>query len=237
MNALLTVERIAAGYGRTRIVEEVSLEVGPGEVIALLGPNGSGKSTLMKALAGLIPLGAGSIRLAGRDIGGFQAPERTAAGLAYVPQEHNVFRDLTVRENLTLAHEFLPGADKDTGAMLEMFPALGARLAIKAGRLSGGERQMLAFACALMARPKVLLLDEPSAGLSPRYVTEIVDTVARISATGLGVILVEQNAAAALRIARQALVLVAGQVRHRGPAAEIAGDTEVRRLYLGGGEA
>lgn len=236
MTALMTADALVAGYGAAYIVNGVSLAVAPGEIVALLGPNGSGKSTLMKALAGLVPLASGSIRLADRDISSFDAPERTVAGLAYVPQEHNVFRDMTVRENLSLAHEFLLNADTDPAEMLEMFPSLRGRLAVKAGRLSGGERQMLAFACALMARPKVLLLDEPSAGLSPRYVGEIIDTISRISASGLGVVLVEQNAAAALKIAQRAIVLVAGQVRHCGAATDIARDADVRRLYLGGEE-
>ena len=237
MTAMMSADRIVAGYGASVIVDDVSLAVAPGEIVALLGPNGSGKSTLMKALAGLIPLAAGTIQLAGHDIGTLDAPARAAAGLVYVPQEHNVFRDMTVRENLALAHEFLRDAESDPDAMLEMFPALKGRLAVRAGRLSGGERQMLAFACALMARPQVLLLDEPSAGLSPRYVGEIVETIKRVSAMGLGVVLVEQNAAAALKIARQAVVLVAGRIRHRGSAEAIARDADVRQLYLGGGEA
>ncbi len=234
MTTVLSAETIAAGYNASRVVDGVSLTVDAGEVVAVLGPNGSGKSTLIKAIAGLMPLSGGTVMIGTEDVRGFNASARALAGIAYVPQEHNVFREMTVRENLALAHECLPRAKADTAEVMTLFPILDGRLAVKAGRLSGGERQMLAFACALMARPKVLLLDEPSAGLSPRYVEEIVATIRQVSATGLGVLLIEQNAAAALKIATKAVVLVAGRVRHAGPAAEIARDESVRRLYLGG---
>jgi branched-chain amino acid transport system ATP-binding protein len=234
MTTMLSAETIAAGYNASRIVDGVSLTVDTGEVVAVLGPNGSGKSTLIKTIAGLIPLSAGTVTIGAQDVSGLDASARALAGLAYVPQEHNVFREMTVRENLALAHEFLPRARADSTEVMALFPILNDRLAVKAGRLSGGERQMLAFACALMARPKVLLLDEPSAGLSPRYVEEITATIQQVSATGLGVLLIEQNAAAALKIATKAIVLVAGQVRHAGSAAEIAHDESVRKLYLGG---
>ncbi len=234
MTTVLRAEAIAAGYNASRIVDGVSLTVDAGEVVAVLGPNGSGKSTLIKTIVGLIPLSAGTVTIGAEDVSGLDASARALAGLAYVPQEHNVFREMTVRENLALAHEFLPQTRADSAEVMSLFPVLNDRLAVKAGRLSGGERQMLAFASALMARPKVLLLDEPSAGLSPRYVEEIVAAIQQVSASGLGVLLIEQNAAAALKIASKVIVLVAGQVRHAGSAAEIARDESVRKLYLGG---
>lgn len=233
MTPVLTADRVAAGYGGARIVDGVTFQVAAGDVLAILGPNGSGKSTLIKTLAGLVPLAEGTIHVEGRDVSGLSAHGRTRVGIAYVPQEHNVFRDMSVGENLALAHEFLPGVDGDMAVPLAMFPELRNRLTIRAGRLSGGERQMLAFACAMMARPKVLLLDEPSAGLSPRYVDEIIATTERVSRSGIGVVLVEQNAAAALRIAKGAIVLVGGRVRHSGSAVSVARDEDVRRLYLG----
>jgi branched-chain amino acid transport system ATP-binding protein len=223
----LDVRGLRAGYGSGGdVVADVDLALAPEKILAVIGPNGSGKSTFVKALAGLVRPRAGSIAITGRDITALSPARRVAAGLAYVPQEANVFRNLTIGENLKLATEFLRARVGVSHAQeeraLALFPQIGRRLRQLAGNLSGGERQMLAFACALLANPEVMLLDEPSAGLSPRFVHEIMDAVVRVRASGVTVLLVEQNVPAALRIADHVVVLVAGRIAHQAPAAEIA---------------
>jgi len=236
MTAALAVEDLRVGYGGGDIVKGVGLALEPGRIMAVLGPNGSGKSTLIKAVAGLLRPSAGRILKEGEDITRLDAPGRARAGLAYVPQEHNIFRNLSVEENLRLAVEFLEGvgsAAEGRRRVLELFPDLGGRLGVSGGYLSGGQRQMLAFGSALMSRPRVLLLDEPSAGLSPRYVGEMLETVRRVNATGVAILMVEQNVKAALEVAHDALVLVAGEVRLEAPAAEVKAKHDIHRLYLG----
>lgn len=226
MSALLDVAGLRSGYGRADdTVRGISLTLPVGSITAVIGPNGSGKSSFVKTLAGLVPIRAGSIRLAGQELAALSPARRCLAGIAYVPQEGNVFRGMTVRENLSLATEFLRGragvgADRQA-AVLEMFPDLRQADGKLAGNLSGGQRQMLAFACALMAAPALLLLDEPSAGLSPRFVAEVMATVQRVRQLGITVLLVEQNVRAALGIADHAVVLVGGRLVAEGPAADI----------------
>jgi branched-chain amino acid transport system ATP-binding protein len=223
----LRVRDLRAGYADGGdIICGIDLEQAPETILAVIGPNGSGKSTFVKTVAGLLRLRTGSIAITGREVAALTPAGRVAAGLAYVPQEANVFRGLTIRENLKLATEFLrrrTGVGPEQEAqVLAMFPQLAGRMRQLAGNLSGGQRQMLAFACALLANPEVMLLDEPSAGLSPRLVAEIMDAVVRVREAGVTVLLVEQNVRAALRIADEVVVLVAGRVVRRASAAEIA---------------
>jgi branched-chain amino acid transport system ATP-binding protein len=233
----LEARNLVAGYEPgLAIVRGASLAVRPGEVIAVLGPNGSGKSTLVKAIVGLVPVSAGTVRLFGQDITGLPAHRRVREGLAFVPQTENVFARLTVRENLELAAAVLAGRERRgrIEAQYALFPDLGHRRALAAGRLSGGQRQMLAVARALVVEPRVLILDEPSAGLAPRLVTLVFDTLRKVRALGVTVVLVEQNARAAVALADRATVVVDGRDRLTRAAAGFLDDAAVARLYLGG---
>jgi branched-chain amino acid transport system ATP-binding protein/neutral amino acid transport system ATP-binding protein len=235
--APLVVEALRAGYGAGDILKGIDLTVTPETVFTVVGPNGSGKSTLIKTLAGLVPARQGRIALCGRDITRLPAARRVSAGVAYVPQEHNVFRNLTVGENLKLSTEFLDGervaGPEQRERVLALFPDVAERLSLLAGNLSGGQRQMLAFACALMSNPEVLLLDEPSAGLSPKFVQQIFEAVLTVRDSGVTVFMIEQNVAAALPFSDTALVLVAGQVRLVTPAARLLAEHDLHSLYLG----
>ncbi len=235
---LLVVHDIVAGYEPDLpIVNGVTFAVAPGELLAVLGPNGAGKSTAIKAVAGLVPLTEGRIVLDGPPVHRVPAHRRLALGLAYVPQTDNVFGTLSVGDNLRLAGDRLASrheASRQTDAMYAAFPDLARQRSLPAARLSGGQRQMLAVARALMASPRVLLLDEPSAGLSPRLVEDVFGRLAAIRDGGVAIVLVEQNVRAALRIADRALVLVEGRNRHQGPAASLAADAALAALYLGG---
>lgn len=238
---VLAVEHLVAGYeSDVPIVRGTSFKVAAGEILAVLGPNGAGKSTAVKAVAGLVPVAAGAVRLDGADITRVPAHRRLALGMAFVPQTDNVFASMSVADNLRLAGDQLPGrldADRQVAAMYDAFPDLARQRRLLAGRLSGGQRQMLAIARALMVRPRLLLLDEPSAGLSPKLVSEVFERLQAIRAQGLAMLLVEQNVRAALRIADRAVVLVAGQNRHEGDAAALAADPDLAGLYFGGAPA
>jgi len=233
----ISVENLRAGYGGDDILNGITFDVRPGEVFTIIGPNGSGKSSLIKVLAGIVPVREGRISLFGRDVTHLKTAQRIAAGLAYVPQEFNVFRNMTVGENLRLATEFigLRGgvAQSERDRVLGMFPDVAGRLGVQAGTLSGGQRQMLAFACALISAPDVLLLDEPSAGLSPRLAGEIFEAVQTVNAQGTTVILVEQNVAAALPVSDRVLVLVNGAVRRLAPATDLKARDDLAQLFLG----
>jgi ABC-type branched-subunit amino acid transport system ATPase component len=235
--AVLSAGGVRSGYGAGGdIVRGIDLDIGPKTILAVIGPNGSGKSTFLKTLAGVLRTRAGYIRLGQQVIGELSPAKRVVAGLGYVPQEANVFRALTIGENIKLATEFL-GKKKDFDAthvkrVMELFPEISTRLSTLAGSLSGGQRQMLAFACALLAQPRVLLLDEPSAGLSPKFVGMTMDAISRTRDLGVSVVLVEQNVSAALRVADEVLVLVAGRRRLLVPAGEISTD-KLAELYFG----
>jgi len=234
---ILRVTGLHAGYGAGDILKGVDAELGRGRIVTIIGPNGSGKSTLIKTLAGLLPARQGEIELEGQRLNDLSAPKRVRAGIAYVPQEYNVFRNLTVLENLKIAREFM-GAGRSAQRVLDdevagLFPELGAHHKTQAGNLSGGQRQMLAFACALTVRPKVLMLDEPSAGLSPKYMSDVFDKVQRVNAIGVSILLVEQNAREALRISHTCIVLAGGRVRAVAPANEVLGMKDLNSLYLG----
>jgi branched-chain amino acid transport system ATP-binding protein len=233
----LEARDLVAGYEPgLAIVRGATLAVRPGEILTVLGPNGSGKSTLVKAIVGLVPVATGAVRLFGRDITGLPAHRLVREGLAFVPQTENVFARLTVRENLELGAAILPGRRRRARieAQYALFPDLDRLRALAAGRLSGGQRQMLAVARALVVEPRVLILDEPSAGLAPRLVAALFDTLRTVRASGVTVVLVEQNARAAVALADRATVLVEGRDRVTGPAASFLDDAEVARLYLGG---
>jgi branched-chain amino acid transport system ATP-binding protein len=218
-------------------VRGATLVVQPGEIVAILGPNGAGKSTLVKAVAGLVPVTAGRVLLHGQDITRVLAHRMVFEGLAFVPQTENVFANLTIAENLELAAAILKADRHERHSRLApvytMFPDLERQRTLLAGRLSGGQRQMLAVARALIAQPRVLMLDEPSAGLSPKLVGQVLEQLQRVRDHGVTVVLVEQNVKAALAVADRAAVLVEGRERIVGTAAELRGDARIAELYLG----
>jgi branched-chain amino acid transport system ATP-binding protein len=235
MSASLRVEALEAGYEPgLPIVRGASLTVAAGEIVAILGPNGAGKSTLVKAIAGLLPVSGGSVWLGEREITRVAAHKLGALGLGFVPQTENVFTNLSVAENLELAAALQKvSARERLPALYELFPDLARQRKLLAARLSGGQRQMLAMARALVRMPQVLMLDEPSAGLSPRLVGEVFAKLREIRAGGVTIVLVEQNVKAALAIADRAAVLVEGRERVVAPAAELARDERIAELYLG----
>ncbi|EKF19049.1 ABC transporter ATP-binding protein [Nitratireductor pacificus] len=232
----LATRALVAGYERDLpIVRGVDFEVAPAELVVILGPNGAGKSTLVKAIAGLVPIHAGQAFLAGADITASPVQEKVRHGLAFVPQTENIFATLTIQDNLQLAADILPRSEQAAriAEVYELFPDLAARRSACAGNLSGGQRQMLAVARALIVKPSVLILDEPSAGLSPKIVGEVFSRLKEINTAGITIVLVEQNVKAALAIAHRAVILVEGELRHDGPAATLADDPIVAQLYLG----
>ena len=232
----LSTRGLVAGYeSDLPIVRGIDFAVKPGELVVVLGPNGAGKSTFVKAIAGIVPVFGGSVALGSDDITDLAPHERIGRGLAFVPQTENIFATLTIHENLELAADILPRPlRRERIASVEaMFPDLAKRPALRAGQLSGGQRQMLALARALIVTPRVLILDEPSAGLSPRIVAEVFANLSRINRTGVTIILVEQNVKAARAIAHRGVVLVEGMLRHEGPAASLADDPIIAELYLG----
>jgi branched-chain amino acid transport system ATP-binding protein len=235
--ALLELRAVEAGYGSIQILHGVSLHVNAGEVVAVIGPNGAGKSTAFKVIMGFITYLRGEIVFDGRSLIGQRPDKILALGLGYVPQGRVVFSQMTVRENLEMGAYL----ERDKGAIkasmervFSLFPRLGERRRQAAGSLSGGEQQMLAMGRALMMRPKMLMLDEPSLGLSPRLVDEVFDKTVEMARGGLTVMLVEQNAARALEIADRGYVLELGRNRFEGAGRDLLANPDVRRLYLGG---
>ncbi|CAA9244445.1 MAG: Branched-chain amino acid transport ATP-binding protein LivF [uncultured Corynebacteriales bacterium] len=234
--SLLEIEGLTASYGPVRALHGVDLTVGAGQVVALLGPNGAGKTTTLRAVCGMVRT-TGTIRFAGRDLAG-TAPEKVARlGIGHVPEGRGTFGSLTVAENLRLGaygRKDAAAVRSDTDEWYSTFPRLAERRDQQAGSLSGGEQQMLAIARALLGRPSLLLLDEPSLGLAPLVVREVFAVLGRVRAErGTGMVLVEQNAALALELADTAYVLEAGRTVLSGPAAEIRTEESVRRAYLG----
>jgi branched-chain amino acid transport system ATP-binding protein len=240
VSAALSVTNLVVGYDPgVPIVNGASLSLSPGEIVAVLGPNGAGKSTLIKAIAGVAPVRAGAVRLGEEDITRQPAHLLVRHGLAFVPQTDNVFTRQSIEDNLKLAAGVLKTGER-AGRIAEvyrLFPDLLRQRRLLAGRLSGGQRQMLAIARALIVGPRVLMLDEPSAGLSPKLVGIVFAKLAEIRAGGVSILLVEQNARAALAVADRGVVLVEGRNRHEGPAAELWGDPRIAELYLGGARA
>jgi branched-chain amino acid transport system ATP-binding protein len=233
---LLGVEDLVVSYGHVQAVRGLSLHVATGEIVALIGPNGAGKSSTLGAIAGLVQPSGGKVWLDGRDMAGRPPHDVVAAGVVLVPEGRAILQRMTVEENLILGAESRrhPSARAAIEAELERFPALRRRLRLPAGALSGGEQQMLAIARGLLARPRVLLLDEPSMGLSPILVTQIFAAIKAIHAGGATILLVEQNARMALEIAQRAYVLERGRVALEGDAAALAQDPRVQAAYLGG---
>jgi branched-chain amino acid transport system ATP-binding protein len=234
--SLLSATGIVAGYGaQDEILKGVDLGVGKGEIVAIIGPNGAGKSTLLKTIAGLLRPKAGSITLDGRDITAELPREISRLGLAYVPQEMNIFPTMSVRENLEIGGYVDPKrAARRMEGVLTRFPMLAEKRRHAARTLSGGERQILAMAMALMVEPAVLLLDEPSAGLSPLAAERLFDAIVQINRDGVAIAMVEQNASEALAIAHRACILVDGRNSRTGDAKALAADPEIRKLFLGG---
>jgi branched-chain amino acid transport system ATP-binding protein len=232
---MLEVEDLVAGYGLTRVLEGVSLSVRPGEVVAVLGSNGAGKTTLNMAISGLVRPRAGRVRFEGRDITGRSPAEIVAAGLIQVPEGRKIFPNLSVRENLELGsyRRAKPNRARNLEQVFATFPRLRERTGQAAGTLSGGEQQMLAIGRGLMAEPRLLILDEPSLGLSPLLVEEMFALIRRLHADGLAIMLVEQNVAQSLEIADRAHVLENGTFVLGGPAAQVREDPELKRAYLG----
>lgn len=229
---LLDVHDVRGGYGGTDILHGVALSVDEREIVTIAGTNGAGKSTLAKAVIGLLPHMSGRIEFGGRDLTAAPVEDRIAAGLAYVPQVANVFPSLTVMENLKV----VPNVRDATGriaAQLAAFPALKPRLKQRAATLSGGERQMLAFARALLTQPALVVLDEPTAALAPALVQQVFDLVLQLPAQGVAVLMVEQRARQALAISNRGYILDQGRVVLAGPAADLLADDRMAKLYLG----
>jgi branched-chain amino acid transport system ATP-binding protein/neutral amino acid transport system ATP-binding protein len=232
---MLSVEGIDLFYGAAQALRRVSLGVGKGQVTCLLGRNGVGKTSTLRAIVGQQPVAAGKILWEGEDVTRLPTAERARRGIAFVPQEANVFPTMTVRENLEMGGFVEPkSAAPRIEALFARFPILAEKRRQDARTLSGGQRQILAMAMALMVQPRLLLLDEPSAGLSPKAADLLFERIAAIHAEGTAIAMVEQNAYEALMIADTGLVLVDGRTARTGPARQLAGDPEVRRLFLGG---
>lgn len=231
----LMVRDLVAGYGELNILHGVSIDVGSDEIVTIIGPNGAGKSTLLKSIFGLVRPRSGSVVFMGEDVTGERPNRLVARGLCYVPQNRNVFPRLTVEENLQLGAFILNKPMKDRIAgIYELFPPLKEKRRQPAGVLSGGQQQMVAIGRALMLHPKLLLLDEPTAGLSPAFARLILDKVVEINASGVPILMIEQNAKAALAMSHRAYILTMGRNRMDGRAADLLQDPEVGRLFLGG---
>jgi branched-chain amino acid transport system ATP-binding protein len=234
---ILEIRQLEAGYGKVPILHGVSLAVYPGEAVCLIGPNGAGKSTVLKAAIGLLRPTAGEIRFGGESVGGMRPDQLVRRGIGYVPQGRIVFKEMSVRENLEMGAFTVSDkarVRRTLDLVFGLFPRLAERPGQAAGTLSGGEQQMLAMARALMAEPRLVLLDEPSLGLAPRFVELVFAKLLELKATGLTLLLVEQNAVKALGVCDRGYVLELGRNRFTGTGAALLADERVRRLYLGG---
>lgn len=239
---LLRVCDIHAGYGSVTVLRDVTITVGPNEIVAIIGPNGAGKSSLLKTIAGLVRTSRGSLEFCGRDLEGVSVEKRVRQGISLVPEGRRLFGKLTVEENLRLG-SFIRGRSQravtaEARALVdELFPVLSTRSRQLAGTLSGGEQQMLAIGRSLMASPSLLLLDEPSMGLAPLVVGQILDALDRLKAAGVAVLIVEQEAMRVLRHADRAYVIASGRVRMEGSAEELLAEPDMKTIYLGGESA
>jgi len=231
---VLQIDGLHSGYGRIEVLHGVTLNVARGEIVTLIGANGAGKTTLMQAVAGVQP-SAGTIRFEGKDIARVPAHLRVGRGISLVPEGRQLFAPLSARDNLRLGTWSRSGAEIGKGfeRVCALFPMLAEMMDISAGALSGGQQQMLAIGRALIAEPRLLLLDEPSMGLAPKVVDQVLDAIRALKASGLTILLVEQNARAALAIADRAYVLETGRIALSGSASEIRNDPRVREAYLG----
>ena len=235
MSDFFYCENLVGGYGGENILNDCSVSVNKGEISVIVGPNGAGKSTAMKAMLGMLKLNQGKVFLDGKDISNFSPQDRVASGISFVPQTMNIFNELTVRENLEMgAYLREDDLDETFEEMYSLFPILHEKKEQMAGELSGGQRQQVAVGRALMTRPTVLMLDEPTAGVSPVVMDELFDKIIDIKKTGVAIIIVEQNAKQALNIADFGYVLVAGKNKFTGKGSELLNDAEVRKAFLGG---
>ena len=233
--SLIELEGVHAGYGGAPILNGISLKIEAADIAVIVGPNGAGKSTTLKAIFGLVDVAAGAIRFEGRDITNSEPDALVPLGLSFVPQEFNVFTSMTIEENLEMGayirrDDFTP----TLRSIYEMFPPLAERRRQKAGELSGGQRQMVAMGRALMSQPKLLMLDEPSAGLSPRYMMEVFEQIVKINKSGVGILMVEQNARQALGLASKGFVLANGENRFTGSGRDLLENPDVAQAFLGG---
>src|SRR4029077_7181212 len=236
MSAMLSLAAVSAGYGSFRALFDVSLDVPQGEAVGVIGPNGAGKTTLMRVISGLVPLRGGAMTLEGRSVGGLPAHRMVKQGIAHVPENRRLFPRLSVEDNLRIG-AFIPEARKRFAAQLDwvytLFPRLKDRREQLAGTLSGGEQQMCAIGRALMSKPKILLMDEPSAGLAPLVVAQVFELVQRIRAEGLTVLIVEQNVQQVLEVVDRAYLLEVGAIKLAGTAAELRSNDFIRKSYMG----
>ncbi len=234
---LLKISNLAVAYGGIKALKGISLEVKRGEIVAMIGANGAGKTTTLKSIVRLLPMAGGTIHYDGRDLGPLATEDVIAAGISLVPEGRAIFPNLTVRENLELGawnHKHLPTMEEGFGEVVKLFPRLGERMSQEGGTLSGGEQQMLAIGRAMMARPSMLLLDEPSLGIAPRLVADIFEAIARIAEAGTTILLVEQNTRLALKYSVRAYVLRTGEIAMSGNSKELADNEEIKAAYLGG---
>ena len=233
--SFLIGEDMTGGYGGADILKDCTVDVDEGEIAVIVGPNGAGKSTAMKAILGMLELKSGSIRFKGKDISGLSTQDRIAEGIAFVPQNNNVFVSMTVLENLEMG-AFLREDDfsETIEQVFDLFPVLAEKQGQLAGELSGGQRQQVAFGRALMSQPLVLMLDEPTAGVSPIVMDDLFERILEVRQTGVAILMVEQNARQALNIADKGFVLVVGENRHTDSGAALLANPEVRRSFLGG---
>ena len=233
--SFLVGESLVGGYGGPNILNDCTIEVGRGEVVVIVGPNGAGKSTAMKAMLGLLTLNSGHIKLNGKNITTLSTQARIKEGISFVPQTENIFTGMTVEENLEMGAFIRYDDIGDTiDEIYELFPVLKEKRYQRAGELSGGQRQQVAVGRAMMTRPSVLMLDEPTAGVSPIVMNELFDRILEVKHMGVAILMVEQNAKHALQIADKGYVLVMGENRHTGTGEELLADLNVRKSFLGG---
>jgi branched-chain amino acid transport system ATP-binding protein len=234
---LLALKEVAVAYGGIRAIKGISLDVKKGEIVSMIGANGAGKTTTLKSVMRLLPLASGSIEFAGRRLDDLDTESIVDLGVCLVPEGRAIFPNLTVKENLELGaynHKNLKSIKESTDDVVKLFPRLGERMRQEGGTLSGGEQQMLAIGRALMARPSMLLLDEPSLGIAPKLVQDIFEAIAQIAKAGTTILLVEQNTRLALQYSSRAYVLRTGEIAKTGNSKALADDAEIREVYLGG---
>jgi branched-chain amino acid transport system ATP-binding protein len=232
---VLRIEHLSAGYGDTQVLWDISFEIQPGEIVAIIGSNGAGKSTLLGAISGLVPTWSGSVSYAGQDLTGRSADRLVSAGIVQVPQGRRLFGSMSVEENLLMGAYLRTDNEvrSDLEKMLVLLPRLRERFGYLAGHLSGGEQQQVAIARALMARPKVLLIDEMSLGLAPVLVDQSLEIIKQINASGVAILMVDQDVQTALEVSTRAYVLETGRFTLAGPSSELLDDPKVKKAYLG----